>query len=122
MFTVTIESVFTASHQLTFGGGRKEALHEHRWHVRAAVQSRELDETGLVMDFHELQRLLKDILDRLDGKQLEATGYLDGRNTSAENVAKFIYDMLSPKMPPDRLVIWVEVTEAPGCRARYSVR
>jgi len=122
MFTVMIESEFTASHQLTYEDGRKEELHEHLWHVRTAVQARELDKMGLVMDFHELQRLLREVLDRLDGKQLESAVFLDSRNASAENVAWFIYDMLSPKMPPDRRVLWVEVTEAPGCRARYSIR
>lgn len=121
MFTVMIESTFRASHQLALRDGSREPLHEHDWHVTAAVQARELDEEGLVMDFHLLQRLLKGVLDAMDGRSLEATGLFDGRNVSAEAVAQYIYDMLSPKMPPDRLVAWVEVTEASGCRARYAI-
>ena len=121
MYTVVIESSFKASHQLTLEDGTKEPLHDHEWHVQAAVQAKELDNEGLVMDFVELKRLLMETLSPLDGMQLEKTDLFDGRNASAENVAKFIYDLLSPKMPPDRLVAWVELTEAPGSRARYSI-
>lgn len=121
MFTITIESTFRATHQLALEGGTREPLHEHQWHVTAAVQAKELDEMGTVMDFHELERLLGEIIDLMADQQLETTDLFDGRNVSAEAVAQFIYDMLSPKMPPERIVAWVEVTESPGCKARYSI-
>lgn len=120
MYTVVVKLDFTASHQLTLGDGTQEPLHEHRWHVEAAVEAEQLDKLGLVMDFHKLETHLRNIVDKLSGSQLEQTGYFGDRNSSAETVAKYVYDLLGPKIPAGRRLCWVQVTEAPGCKARYS--
>jgi 6-pyruvoyl-tetrahydropterin synthase len=39
MFTVSIESNFTASHQLTLPDGLHEPVHNHEWSVTAEVAS-----------------------------------------------------------------------------------
>ena len=120
MFTVTVETTFTASHQLTIAQGQKEALHCHDWIVRVAVSADRLDEMGLVVDFSELKTKVEEVTNSLDGVRLEELSCFQGVNTSAENVAKYIYDKIEQLLPSHVKPRYVEVAEAPGCRAKYS--
>lgn len=123
MFTIFLTTSFKASHQLTFSGGVgvTEPLHEHDWQVCAAVCAEHLNEDGLVMDFEELKRLVEGILQDFRGRPLETNPLFERRNASAENVARLLYEQLKPQLPDTVRLDYVEVTEAPGCRARFSV-
>jgi 6-pyruvoyltetrahydropterin/6-carboxytetrahydropterin synthase len=120
LFTVTVQTSFTASHQLVMSGGQAEPLHEHNWIVRSAVAAERLDETGLVVDFHWLEAKIKDVVSLLDGARLEELAFFGGINASAENVAKYIYDKLEPLLTGRVKLQYVEVSEAPDCWAKYS--
>lgn len=121
MFTVLLETTFKAEHQLTFADGTQEPLHEHEWKVDVAVSAEKLDENDLVMDFEELKMLVEATLLDFRGKRLESVGQFEHRNTSAENVARILHEEIGPKLPDSVRLDYVEVTEARGCRARYSV-
>ena len=71
MYTVTVESTFTASHQLTMADGGKEPLHGHDWVVRVAVSADELDETGLAVDFNDLKAMIADVTEPFTGARLK---------------------------------------------------
>ena len=122
MFTVTIETGFSASHQLSFAGGEKERLHNHNWVVRTAVCADRLDENGLAVDFIDLKENVEKVTAVLDNKQLENLDCFKGINASAENVAKYIFDMLQPLLPLAATLEYIEVMEADGCWARYTSR
>ncbi|OHB53479.1 MAG: hypothetical protein A2Y07_00290 [Planctomycetes bacterium GWF2_50_10] len=124
MYTVTVETSFTASHQLRLGDGTFEPLHNHNWQIRAAVTAQNLDKLGLAIDFNKLMNLLDSILAPMKDKKLETlvpfqTQY---QNTSAELVAKYIFDSLKPLLPPQTSLAYIEVMEAPNCWAKYSER
>lgn len=120
MYTVLVEMSFKAQHQLTFSEGVQEPLHEHDWQVCAAVSSETLNQNQLVLDFEELKSLLDSILMDLRGQRLESLGFLENQNVSAEVLSRYVFDQLAPKLPNPVSLDWVEITEAPGCRARYS--
>lgn len=120
MFTVMVEKEFEAAHQLTLLDGQVEPLHTHQWKVCAGVAVEHLDAMGLVMDFHLLEKYLADIIGQWHGKQLENLAGFGMVNTSAENVARTIYQRLAGLIMPPAVLCWVEVTEAPGCRVRYE--
>ncbi len=120
MFTVTVETTFTARHQLTIAQGQKEPLHSHDWIVRVAVSADRLDEMGLVVDFDDLKAKIEGVISPLSGARLEELSCFQGVNTSAENVAKYIYDKIEQLLPSHVKPRYVEVAEAPGCRAKYS--
>lgn len=120
MYTIQLETSFSAQHQLTYSNGKQEPLHEHDWKVCVGISAERLNEEELVMDFEELQSLLDTILQDFRGQRLETVGYFENRNTSAENVARIIYDLLAPKLPDTVHLDFAEVTEAVGCRARFS--
>ena len=120
MFTVTIKTTFIAKHQLTMADGQKEPLHSHDWVVGTAVCAEQLDKTGFVVDFHELKANIETITDPFNGVDIEELPCFSGINASAENVAKYIYEMAEPLLPEHVKLQYVEVTEAPDCLAKYS--
>jgi len=120
MYTLFVEMQFRAQHQLTHENGTQEPLHEHNWAVVAEVSSDKLDKNELVMDFEELKSMLDSILQDFRGQRLESLGIFEQLNVSAETIARTIYEKLAPTLPVSVRLNAVEVTEAPGCRARYS--
>ena len=119
MFTVSVEVSFWASHQLVLPDGSKEPAHRHNWSVTAEVGSEELDDTGVVMDFHRLRAELGSIIARFDNSDLAAVDYLRQSNPSAENVAKYIFGELEARLPQGVDLKSVKVGEEEGCRAKF---
>jgi 6-pyruvoyltetrahydropterin/6-carboxytetrahydropterin synthase len=120
MYTVIVETTFGASHQLTLGNGSKEPLHQHDWRVECAVSAYKVDKMGLVFDFNLLKTMLDDILSEFKDAQLENTPIFKKMNSSAENMAEYIYNKLEKMLGQNVKLEYAEVTEAPHCRARYS--
>jgi 6-pyruvoyltetrahydropterin/6-carboxytetrahydropterin synthase len=89
-FEITTTRSFSAAHQLRLYDGSLEPLHGHNWRVKVTVESEELDSIGVVMDFHELERLLDAILSPLHNSHLNDTTPFAAINPSAENVAGHI--------------------------------
>ena len=116
MFSISVETSFWASHRL----GQEEPLHYHNWRVGAKVASEELNSEGLVMDFCRLKQELETIVSEFDNKELEKTGHFGHGAASAENVAKYIYEKLSEKLPDGVNLRSVKVAEQPGCWAKFS--
>ena len=119
LFTVTVESGFRASHQLTMADGEKEQLHSHDWIVRVAVGAEELDDCGLGIDFIELRALIERIVSPLSDKRLDEMACFEGVNASAENVTKYIYDRIAPELATRMTLEYVEVMESAGCWTKY---
>lgn len=120
MFTIKVETHFRASHQLTLSGGPKEPLHQHDWAVAVKVCSDKLDSMGLVMDFGQLKAMVNEITSGFDNIRLDSIDYFQRHNPSAENVAKYIFDRLEPKLPKGVKLRSIKVIEEPGCSAKFS--
>ena len=116
-FEITITRDFSASHQLRLYDGSLEPLHGHNWHVVVTVGAKKLDSIGVVMDFHELQRLLDAIIEPMHNRHLNDLAAFGSTNPSAEQVAAHIADVL--EVPGGARLVWVEVWETPDCRARW---
>ena len=61
MFTISVETRFWASHQMVLSDGSKEPLHYHNWLVTADVGCQKLNHMAVVMDFHELKKMVEEI-------------------------------------------------------------
>jgi 6-pyruvoyltetrahydropterin/6-carboxytetrahydropterin synthase len=120
MYTVIVETTFEAQHQLTLGGGKKEPLHGHNWMAACAVSAYKVDAMGLAFDFNRLKAMLDGIVAELKGGRLEDTTIFKNVNSSAENVAEYVYNRLEKMLGQNVKLEYVEITEAPHCRARYS--
>ena len=108
---------FSASHQLRLYDGSLEPLHGHNWRARVTVSAKSLDTIGVVMDFHELERLLNRIIDPLHNTHLNDHAELNRMNPSAESVALYIAQQL--KLPEEKKLTKVEVWETPQNCAIY---
>jgi len=120
MFTVSVETHFWASHQLALLDGSKEQAHRHNWLVAADVSSDKLNSMGLVMDFNRLKAMLDEIVAEFDNVALDETKYFRQNNSSAENVARYIYGKLRTKLPKDVKLRSIRIVEEPGCSVVFT--
>ena len=123
-FEISTTHSFSAAHQLRLYDGSVEPLHGHNWSVRVTVGADRLDAIGVVMDFHELARLVDDIISPMHNGHLNDLPAFaaDGLNPSAEQVAVHVGRSLSPALPEQVRLLSVEVWETPDCRAVYQPR
>ncbi len=119
-FEITTTRHFSAGHQLVLYDGSLEPLHGHNWVVRVAVIGPKLDSIGVVMDFHELERLVDRIVVPMHNRHLnELEPFKSELNPSAENVAVHVGRSLSPKLPNGVSLVSVTVWETPENSAAY---
>ncbi len=90
-------------------------LHGHTYRVFISVEGPLTELEQWVMDFGDLKRAAKPLIDSLDHQLLNAIPGLE--NPTAEVIAKYIYDKLLHKIP---LLHSVRVDETPTSRAIYS--
>jgi len=117
-FQISTEREFSAAHALRLHDGRMETLHGHNWRVRVTVSAARLSEMGVVMDFHELERLVDAVIGAWHNANLNEAPAFARLNPSAENVAKTIADSLA--LPGGLRLQSVEVWETAGNCARYE--
>ena len=120
MFTISVETHFLASHQLVLPDGSKEPLHRHNWVVTADVSSATVNSMGLVMDFRRLRKIVDKTVSDFVDKTLDEFDYFRRNGSSAEMVAKYIYEKVGPKLPKGVTLSCIGVTEEPGCTAKFS--
>jgi 6-pyruvoyl-tetrahydropterin synthase len=99
--------------------GLEEQEHRHIWFVKAAVAGNKLDDVGFVIDFDRLKTLLDEVVGRFDNNSLGKVAYFKRNGSSAENVAKYIYEKLLLRLPKGVRLEFVEVAEQPGYSARF---
>ena len=92
MYEVSVDETFAAGHALRAYHGKCENVHGHNYRVRVTLQGEQLDSAGLLVDFVELKRVLRAIIDRLDHTFLNDIPPFDELNPSAENMARYFYD------------------------------
>lgn len=118
MFELTITREFCAAHSLMIHG-RREPVHGHNWRVTIVVAGDTLDDDGLLVDFHALERKLDDIIAPLHNADLNTTPPFDSLNPTAERVAQHIGQAMQRELPTHLRLHSASVTEAPGCVATF---
>lgn len=116
-FEITTRREFSAAHQLRLYDGTLEPVHGHNWVAKVTVGAAKLDAIGVVMDFHELERLVDGITVPMHNAHLNDLPAFKKLNPSAENVALHIGRSL--KLPKGVKLLSVEVWETRGNSAVY---
>lgn len=91
MYEVMIEDVFSSAHHLRNYKGRCENVHGHNWKVQVMVAGEQIDECGLLLDFHLAKEKLKKVLSALDHKNLNCVRFFKRVNPTSENISFYIY-------------------------------
>jgi 6-pyruvoyltetrahydropterin/6-carboxytetrahydropterin synthase len=105
---------FEAAHRLpNVPEGHKCArLHGHSFRVEVHVGGEVGEKTGWVMDFADIKAAFDPIRERLDHRYLNEIEGLE--NPTSENVARFIWRALKPKLPALSQLVIHETCTA-GC-------
>jgi 6-pyruvoyltetrahydropterin/6-carboxytetrahydropterin synthase len=122
MYTVSVQAHYDAAHFLPNYEGKCSRLHGHRYVVEAAVQSPELDESGIAFDFIDLKALLRELAEELDHQNLNELPQFADTSTSAECQARYFHEALSARLPEPLAagLVYVRVWESPTQWAQYS--
>ncbi|HOX38541.1 MAG TPA: 6-carboxytetrahydropterin synthase QueD [Candidatus Brocadiia bacterium] len=120
MFEVILESSFSSAHRLREYDGNCERMHGHNWRIEVAVARPDLDEMGMVIDFRDLKRHLKEIFADFDHYILNDRPPFTEINPTTENIAKYVFDELARRLPAPAHVRHVTAWETDGCGARYE--
>ncbi len=124
MFELTVDREFCAAHALRFPTF-VEPLHGHNFRVSVVVAGETLDPSGMLMDFHALERLVDEILRPFHNANLNDLPPFDRLSPSAERIAQVLGDRIVDGLCGVAAgsggvnVRAVRVTEAPGCTAAY---
>ena len=138
MYYIKSECSFDSAHFLKGYSGKCSNLHGHRWRVVAELSGRELcrekQTEGMLMDFGDLKKLLKEMCDELDHCLICERGSLREKTVealleeefrmvevpfrpTAENFAHYFYTEIAKKGFP---IHRVEVYETPTNCAVYE--
>jgi 6-pyruvoyltetrahydropterin/6-carboxytetrahydropterin synthase len=119
-FQISTTREFAAAHALRLYDGSLEPLHGHNWRVRATVLAPAVDSIGVVLDFHELERLVDGVISPWHNRHLnEVPPFVEGLNPSAEHVALQVGRELARVLPQAVRLVLVEVWETSTNRATY---
>lgn len=119
MFELSVETDFSAAHNLREYKGQCEKLHGHNWKVQIILKAEKLDTLGMVIDFREAKSIIGEIINTFDHVYLNELPDFKVLNPTTENLSKAIYDKLESSLPAgvnvDRVTTW----ESEGCGATY---
>jgi len=108
MYRVEKRLEISASHKLNLDYDSKcTNLHGHNWIIYITLQSTDLDDNGMIMDFTHIKQAIHE---KLDHKNLNEIFHF---NPTAENIARCICNELGRKC------IMVKVQESEGNIATY---
>jgi 6-pyruvoyltetrahydropterin/6-carboxytetrahydropterin synthase len=119
-YRVTVEARFEAAHNLIDYVGGPEPLHGHSYKVEAVLESEKLQQYDLAVDFVAVKKALEAIAKEFDYGYINDHRDFRGRNTSAENIARYFVERLESS----GALGWARVTEVtlwegPENRATY---
>ena len=134
MFRVSREIDFCYGHRLLNYDGKCRHLHGHNGRAIITLESEELCELGMVLDFSDIKRVISKWIDEnLDHRmilhrddpivptlrEMSEPMYLLDVNPTAENIAKLIFDVTREYGFP---VVEARLWETPKCYASYRVQ
>ena len=120
MYEVTTIKSFSAAHMLTAIGGKCEELHGHNFKVEVTIAAKDLNSSGIVIDFRYVKKWLQEILDNLDHKHLNEIPFFTEINPSSENIAQYIYREMKLKAKQAEVkVARVKVWESESSAVTY---
>ncbi|RLD18441.1 MAG: 6-carboxytetrahydropterin synthase QueD [Caldiserica bacterium] len=104
MYRVVVSGSFSSAHYLRGYKGKCEKLHGHNWKIEVEVEGEELDKKGLLIDFKKLKKILNNILNELDHRNLNEVPYFKKKNPSSENIAFYVYKKMKEKIKGLKIV------------------
>ena len=119
-YELFIQADFSAAHNLREYKGKCERLHGHNWRIDLRLAGDRLDAEGLLLDFTEAKRILREVLERFDHRYLNEVEPFDRLQPSSENIAHVVAEAVAEHLPAGVRVVSVTAWESDRCAATYS--
>ncbi len=121
MFTVFKEYSFAAAHAIRGHTRGCQNLHGHNYKVRVQVCAETLDELGMVIDFADLKAIVERVVGKFDHSVINEHPPFDReRNTTAEELAEYVFGEVAALLPKARRVRRVEIWETDSSCAIFE--
>jgi 6-pyruvoyltetrahydropterin/6-carboxytetrahydropterin synthase len=121
MFTVFKDFTFAAAHAIRGHTRGCQNLHGHNYRVRVHVRAERLDALGMVIDFADLKAITEQVVGRFDHAVVNDHPPFDAeRNTTAEELARWVFEEIAGRLPAGRAVARVEIWETESSCAIYE--
>lgn len=95
-WVIRSQAEFEARHALTTYLGEPEEPHSHRWRVELRIGTERLGAEGYAVDFHAVHAALREVVEPLDGTDLNAHPEIGSPTPSAERLAQVLAASLAP--------------------------
>jgi 6-pyruvoyltetrahydropterin/6-carboxytetrahydropterin synthase len=139
MHIISRKYSFSAAHRIE-GHPKCGRLHGHNYEVTVILKDTRLPESGMLMDYGYLDKLVKPIIDALDHRyivsesnEVSADPYaavaimrddafiLPAKASTAEHIAEYLHDAIARVIDLPATFIAVEVSESPKSMARFDL-
>lgn len=98
---LVVRQKFSAAHFLEHYQGKCEKMHGHTFEMEVHFRTRELDRSGISVDFGEIKEYLRGLVP--DHKVLNEVYDF---SPSAENLARYFFEQIKLNYPVIRVMIW----------------
>jgi len=122
MYTISVQAHYDSAHLLRDYVGKCARLHGHRYVVQVVLQVPEVGKSGMVYDFGDLKRHLRELANRLDHQNINDIPPFTEIESTAENQARYFFDEMQKLLPPELSpgLLYARVSESPGQWAQYG--
>ena len=123
MYEIGIITQFEAAHRLVGDFGPATRMHGHTYRLEVIVRGARLQADGTLFDIAQLQYAVNGLVKQLHYQNLDDVEGLIGTNTTAENVAGFVWEQVAPALRNRSLdTLLVRVWENPHAYAAREDR
>ena len=120
IYEVYVKTHFSAAHSLKGYPGDCARTHGHNWIIEAYIKCKKLDDIGIGIDFRDIKKAVKNILNGLDHFNLNELPAFKNENPTSENIARFLYKEIGKILNSEYVqVSKIKVCETPGAGAFY---
>lgn len=119
MFEIIVDEYFSAAHNLRDYEGACENLHGHNWKVRVVLESRFVNDQGMVMDFKDVKKVVHGLIEAFDHRYLNDLDSFSRDNPTTENISRLLYGEINRCLPDGVCAKKVTTWESEGFGAAY---
>ncbi|MBN2097952.1 MAG: 6-carboxytetrahydropterin synthase QueD [Candidatus Omnitrophica bacterium] len=121
LYSIKVDSPFSAAHNLRGYCGKCEKLHGHNWQVEVELAAEKLNSLAMVCDFKDIKKQLAKVLQKLDHQMLNKLPYFKKNNPTSEKIAEFIFYELKQAIKAKGIMLkLVRVWETASSSATFS--
>ena len=98
VFSVKVRAEFAAAHHIRGYDGECARPHGHNFKVEVEATSPGLNKIGIALDFKDLKKMVKGLIERFDHQDLNTVAPFTDVNPTAETLAQHFFEELEQQI------------------------